>query len=253
MISLNLLPAPHHHLIAHRGARQEAPENTLASFKRAAELGFNWIEFDVRLTKDEGLIIFHDDNLDRTTQGSGLVIDHTLTQLKQLEAGSWFSPQFSDQKIPTLIETIPYLKTWHLIPVIEMKCQKNQDPALTKKLAYALADCLKEHWLHTSVFPMISSYDHTALLYYREKINQPALVGFLVDTLFPAHLALARKTPNSSLHCDQRYITPFEIKQLQKEAIPIFIYTVNHKQQAKAYLEAGAHAIFTDTANLMSS
>lgn len=253
MISLNLLPVPHHHLIAHRGARQEAPENTLASFERASEAGFNWIEFDVRLTKDDRLVIFHDDSLERTTNGKGLVINHTLAELKQLEAGSWFSASFSHQKIPTLIETLAYLKIWNLIPVIEIKCTKNQDLALTKKIAYAVADCLKQYWIHTPTFPMVSSFDHNALLYYRERLNQPALVGFLVDTILPTHLELARHTLNSTLHCDQRGLTPYEVKLLQKETIPLFIYTINNKKTAQAYLEAGASAIFTDNINLMSS
>jgi glycerophosphoryl diester phosphodiesterase len=237
MISLNLLPAPHYHLIGHRGAPKQAPENTLASFKRAAELGLNWIEFDVRLTKDDELVIFHDDKLERTTNGTGLVINHTVAELKQLDAGH-------QEKIPTLIETIPLLKQWHLTPVIEIKCAKNQAIDLTQKIAYAVADCLKVHW--NGPIPPVSSFDHKALLYYRERLGQDVPIGFLVDDIYPEHIELAHKTPNSMIHCSQRYVTPQRIQTLQKENIPLFIFTVNDKALKDAYLEAGATAVFTD-------
>lgn len=248
MISLNLLPAPFHQLIGHRGASIDAPENTLASFKRASTLGLNWIEFDVRLTKDEELIIFHDDKLERTTNGSGLVIDHTLAQIKQLEAGSWFSAEFKDEKIPTLIETIPWLKAWNLTPVIELKCEPNQPLAAVQKLAYTLADCLKKHWTH-SVLPMVSSFEHQALLYYLHRLNKPALVGFLVDDLKPQHIDLAHQIPHSTLHCSAEYLSPQRVQTLQKEGLPLLIFTVNDKALSEAYLKAGAYAIFTDCAS----
>lgn len=245
MISLNLLPAPHNHIIGHRGAPKKAPENTLASFKQAAQSGLNWIEFDVRLTKDDKLVIFHDDTLERTSNGKGLVIEHTLAQLRDLQAGSWFSPEFSHEKIPTLIETIPYLKTWNLTPVIEIKCKENEDPHVVKKLAYAVADCLAQHWTHGPL-PMVSSFDHSALLHYRDKLEKPALIGFLVDDICDEHIQLVTHTPNSMIHCNQKDVCAQRVQELATQKIPLFIYTVNNKELGKAYLEAGAMAIFTD-------
>ena len=250
MISLKLLPTPHSHIIGHRGAPKQAPENTLASFKRAFELGANWIEFDVRLTKDDELVIFHDEKLERTTSGQGCLIDHTLAEIQQLEAGSWFSSEFSDQRIPTLIDTLPYLKAWGLTPVVEIKCEKNQESALTKKIAYAVADCLQHCWIANQMLPLVSSFDHSALVYYRERLKQPALIGFLVDDIYPEHIQLVHQTPNSTLHCNQRYVKPEAIKALKKEQIALFIYTVNDKTLGQAYLEAGATAIFTDYPDL---
>src|SRR3972149_9393656 len=97
-------------VIAHRGFSGQAPENTLASFKKARELGSDMIELDVRFSKDGHMVVMHDDTLDRTTNGRGKVADYTLKELKQLDAGSWFAPQFSDERIPNLNEVLELAK-----------------------------------------------------------------------------------------------------------------------------------------------
>src|SRR5438105_2353760 len=88
-------------VVGHRGAMGYCPENTMASFERALALGADWIELDVHLSRDGELIVIHDETLDRTTNGHGLVRDHTLAELKQLDAGD-------GQQIPTLDEVL----TW---------------------------------------------------------------------------------------------------------------------------------------------
>lgn len=80
------------HIIAHRGASAYAPENTMAAFRRAAEIGAPEVETDVGYTKDRQLLLFHDNTLERTTNGAGLPEDYTLAELKQLDAGSWWDP-----------------------------------------------------------------------------------------------------------------------------------------------------------------
>lgn len=83
------------HLIAHRGASGYAPENTMVSFERAVAMGATEVETDVAFTRDGALILFHDETLERTTNGSGLPEDFTLAELKQLDAGSWHDPKLS--------------------------------------------------------------------------------------------------------------------------------------------------------------
>ncbi|MFA6666334.1 MAG: glycerophosphodiester phosphodiesterase family protein [Armatimonadota bacterium] len=96
--------------IGHRGIAAEAPENTLASFARAIELSPDMIECDVRHTKDDNLIIMHDPTVDRTTDGSGCVAKMTLEEIKTLDAGSWRSPQYAGERVPTLDETLALCK-----------------------------------------------------------------------------------------------------------------------------------------------
>jgi glycerophosphoryl diester phosphodiesterase len=90
----------------HRGNADECPENTLASFRSAIELGVDVIECDVHRSADGGLPVIHDHLLDRTTNGSGLVRDHTLAELKRFDAGSWKHPRFAGERIPTLGEVL---------------------------------------------------------------------------------------------------------------------------------------------------
>ena len=89
-------------IVAHRGSSADRPENTLASIERAIQAGATAIEVDVRTTKDGQLVILHDATLDRTTNGSGLLVDKTLEEVQHLDAGSWFDAKYRDQRVPTL-------------------------------------------------------------------------------------------------------------------------------------------------------
>ncbi|HOZ48423.1 MAG TPA: glycerophosphodiester phosphodiesterase family protein [Candidatus Hydrogenedentes bacterium] len=97
-------------VIAHRGASAYAPENTLAAFELAIEQGADWFELDCYLSKDGKLVISHDRDVERTTDGTGYVQDLTLAELKALDAGSWFSPEFAGERMPTLGEALDLAK-----------------------------------------------------------------------------------------------------------------------------------------------
>ena len=92
--------------VGHRGSSADRPENTLASFARAIEVGATAVEMDVRTTKDQQLILSHDAELNRTTNGTGLIADKTLAELKTLDAGSWFDPKYKSERIATLGEAL---------------------------------------------------------------------------------------------------------------------------------------------------
>src|SRR5882672_765563 len=116
---------------AHRGASGYAPENTLAAFRLAAELGADMIEFDVHLTADDRLVVLHDDTLDRTTSGSGYVRDHTWDEICRLDAGGWYAPQFAGQRVPLLEDVLSWAREAGMPLSIEMKrpnAALNRDP-----------------------------------------------------------------------------------------------------------------------------
>ncbi len=97
-------------VMVHRGVISAAPENTIPAFQTAVELGFEWIEIDVRLTSDGQHVLLHDHRLDRTTNGSGPVHENTAAEIKQLDAGSWFAERFKGEKVPTLKEALAFCK-----------------------------------------------------------------------------------------------------------------------------------------------
>src|ERR1700694_1997865 len=93
----------------HRGAMSLAPENTLAAFALAREVGADGVEFDVQMSADGELVIIHDQPLGRTPEGGGAVANHSLAELKQLDAGRWFDARYAGERIPTLQEVIDLL------------------------------------------------------------------------------------------------------------------------------------------------
>ena len=135
-------------IIGHRGAAGYAPENTLDSIKTAAEMGFDWVEFDVKLTKDSVPILFHDETLDRTTNGHGKVADTTFEEIRELEAGSWFSDGFAGVQVPSLEETIEVLIDLNMAVNMEIKPCPNRD----KETAEMAIPCLHRRQLQVSLF-----------------------------------------------------------------------------------------------------
>ena len=97
-------------IIAHRGASAYYPENTLVSFEGAMALGADMVELDVQLTSDGEVVVFHDEKITRCTDGRGRIADHSLAELKKLDAGSWFDKKFQGEKIPTLAEVLNVCK-----------------------------------------------------------------------------------------------------------------------------------------------
>lgn len=95
--------------IAHRGASGHAPENTIPAIEMAIDMGADMIAIDVHITKDGEVVVLHDEQVDRTTNGSGNVHDFTFEELQQLDAGSWFSPEYAGEKIPSLDEALKHI------------------------------------------------------------------------------------------------------------------------------------------------
>src|SRR5271170_3859449 len=108
-------------VIAHRGASGYAPENTLAAFQRAVELGAGFIETDLHLTRDARFVAIHDSTLERTTGGRGGVQDFTLAELRELDAGLWFDRQFSGQRIPTIEDVLAFSQKHDVIFYLDAK------------------------------------------------------------------------------------------------------------------------------------
>ena len=123
-------------LIAHRGFSSKAPENTLAAFDKAIGAGFTNIELDVQLSSDGMLVVIHDEGLDRTTDGQGLVAKTSLEELRKLDAGTWFGKNFVNERIPTLREVLErYQNKAHLH--IELK---STEPELANKVLREIKD-----------------------------------------------------------------------------------------------------------------
>src|SRR5688572_11167984 len=108
-------------VVGHRGAMGYRPENTLASYEHALELGADWIECDVHLSRDGVPVVIHDETLDRTTNGHGLVRDHSLAELKRLDAGAWFGAEYAGERLLTLHELLEWARARDTVVDVEVK------------------------------------------------------------------------------------------------------------------------------------
>ncbi|MBN1561898.1 glycerophosphodiester phosphodiesterase [candidate division KSB1 bacterium] len=135
--------------IAHRGASGHAPENTLAAFVRAAELGADGIEFDVQLTRDGVPIVLHDYTLERTTNGAGFVLDRRFDEIAELDAGAWFAPEFAGLAVPTLDQVLDYGKDKLLLNV-ELKKSPRPDELVERVCSQIVRHDILEQCLITS-------------------------------------------------------------------------------------------------------
>src|SRR5918998_577244 len=127
-------------VFGHRGAMGYAPENTFASFALAVEQGVDAIELDVHLTADDEVVVIHDHHLERTTSGRGLVREHTLAEIRALDAGSRFDARFAGERVPTLAEVLDWARDRCVLDV-EIK----GGPAPYPDIAAHVVDLIRRH------------------------------------------------------------------------------------------------------------
>lgn len=135
-------------IIGHRGSSTLAPENTLAAIQAGLEAGATAIELDVQITKDGHPVCIHNATLPRTTTGVGWVVEHTLAELKELDAGSWFSPDFAGQRIPELGEALAAIPS----PIwvnIHLRAHENESDRCERSVCQAIstAKCESRTWV----------------------------------------------------------------------------------------------------------
>jgi glycerophosphoryl diester phosphodiesterase len=243
-------------LIAHRGAKSYAPENTLSAFMLAKEKGASWIEFDVQMSADEQLFILHDDDLRRTTDGKGLAREYILAELKTLDAGSWFSPKFSNEKLPSLEEALNCLKNIGLSANLEIKACG--DLEYDRRLAEKTCELLKALPKDFPVKILVSSFSFEVLEIVREKLPDWPLAMLLDVTKwkhflkhFPEIKALYQRLNCCSLNINQDILNKDRVRDLDF-AEQIAAYTVNKPERAHALFAWGVNAIFSDQADLLS-
>ncbi|MEH6476988.1 MAG: glycerophosphoryl diester phosphodiesterase [Sneathiella sp.] len=227
-------------VIGHRGASGLAPENTIASFKKAAEVGTQSIEIDVMITSDDQCVICHDTNVNRCTDGTGPVLLKTLEEIKFLDAGKWFSGAFAGQQIPTLQETTDLLTKLNMSLNLEIKPTDGWEVPTAKIVGQELKANLP-----SDLPVLLSSFNIEALVTTGEIV--PHLPrGYLSDAIpyeWERRLAEARV---DSLHCDANFVTEDAIKAVQDAGYRFLAFTVNDPAHAKQLLDWNIDAIITD-------
>lgn len=193
-------------VIGHRGAPGYAPENTMASFEKGLELGADLLELDIHMSQDGELVVMHDANVSRTTDGQGCIEGMRLAEIKQLDAGAWFGARFRGQRVPMLTEVLAWAKD--RVPlIIEVKRDQQSVAGIEERLV----ELLRAHGMLSRV--MITSFDHMSVKLVKEL--EPALAtgihytARLVDTVGVARAALA-----DSVRFDWRYWTAEVVEEV---------------------------------------
>lgn len=224
--------------IAHRGASGTRPENTLASFRRAMEIGADYIELDVRPTSDGIAIIMHDASVNRTTDGAGLVSDLTRAQLELFDAGAWFAPEYAGERVPTLSEVIDL--TGDRIPLsLEIKASGVEEQAVA---------AIRES-KHPDSF--ISSFGEDILRGVRE-IDPHLPLELLVGDA-PSSPGGIREVLLRAQELDARIVAPpygeitRELVAAAAEAgLALVCWTVDSRDDMRRMLDLGVRAITTN-------
>jgi glycerophosphoryl diester phosphodiesterase len=228
-------------VIGHRGAAAAAPENTLAGIRKARELGATWIEFDVKLTSDHEAILFHDDRLDRTTDGRGAVALTPLAAIRRLDAGSWFGPAFRGEPVPTFEEALGLCAELGLGLNVEIKpCRRRE--AETAAVAVAM---LLRRWPKDLPAPLISSFAPECLRVAREMAPEVPR-GYLADRLPRAWRDLMARHGCASLHLNRRWLGVRQRAAVTAAGVPLVLYTENDGARARWHLENGVTSVITD-------
>ncbi len=233
-------------LITHRGGAGHGPENTLAAIRIAKEKSAQWIEFDVQLTQDGYPVLFHDAMLDRTTTGSGRLSDHTLAELKELDAGKYFSEAFAGEQIPTLEEAIKLCAELELGMNIEFKHSEERGQALVAETLKLVA----KNWPDHLTPPLYSSYEFSTLAHLR-KMDDHVFIGFLVADWEAQYLAMAKALNCYSVHLPISQITDHGVKFIQSAGYKVLTFTINDVDLADKLLKLGVDSIFSDISDLL--
>ena len=228
-------------IIAHRGANRFAPENTLAAFLKAKQLGFNWVEFDVMLSADHELVVIHDEELMRTTNGTGQVIHYPYSMLSELDAGSWFHPDFANERISTLQTVLNFLFTHGLSANIEIKALQNCNELIATKIL----NVLQKNEGHFVSPPLISSFSYEVLQIIHNNAPQ-YLLGFLMDKWLPHWQKKCDELQCVTVNANSRILTPERVQEIKLSNRQILAYTVNNIKQAEQLFSWGVDAIFSD-------
>ncbi|MCA1009594.1 glycerophosphodiester phosphodiesterase [Halobacillus halophilus] len=226
-------------IYAHRGASSLAPENTMAAFELARSAQAEGIETDIQLTKDQIPVLIHDENLRRTTNGTGFVQDYTYTELRLLDAGSWFSPEFSDCYIVTLDEFLRWFKEQPMFLNAELKTNVIE----YKDIERIVYEALKKY--NVVERTVISSFNSDTLIRMKQ-INPSIKTAFLTSTKMINLPDYAKSLGADALHVKHRLLDKKLVKSCQKEKLNLRVYTVNRPSHMKKCYQLGIDGIFTD-------
>lgn len=224
---------------AHRGASGYYPENTMISFEKAIEMGCTGIETDVQMTKDGVLVLIHDEMVNRTTDGAGFVKDFTYSELRRLDAGSWFSKEYANHKIPSLEEILLLVKNTNIQLNIEIKSGVIEYEGIEQKLI----DTVYKYNMDKQI--IFSSFNHYSMVKCKE-ISKEIKTGLLYMEGIYKPCRYAKFVGADALHPYFYALNGEIIKEAKEEGLMINTFTVNDTNYMEYFYQLGVDGIITN-------
>ena len=228
-------------VLGHRGAGIHAPENTLAAIRCAAALDLQWVEFDVRQSLDGTLVLMHDETLERTTNGRGLLKHASIADLRKLDAGKWFSSDFANEPIPTLGEAIDLMARIGVAANVEIKLSPDDDP----RIGAAVGELLIHNWPADFPPPIISSFAAGPLEAARDTVSElPRML--IVNALSEDWHEQIKRLDCHYINTNHETLTLEAAQEVRATGIELLSYTVNDPARAQEIFSWGVAAVFSD-------
>jgi glycerophosphoryl diester phosphodiesterase len=227
--------------IAHRGASGHAPENTLAAFKMAVELGAQFIETDLQMTRDARIVAIHDATVNRTTNGRGQVNKMSLAEIRGLDAGAWFlsddGRSFKGERVPIMDEILKFAQGADIPFYLEMKPSDSWGMELSMSGALTTSGEIAR--------AVVISFDATALVAMR-RAAPLAMTGLLVERPTKQTVTHAVEVGARQLLPKANAITPELVATAKGQGLGVVAWTVNEEEEMRKLIAAGVDGIITD-------
>jgi glycerophosphoryl diester phosphodiesterase len=224
-------------IIAHRGAAGHAPENTLAAFERAVELGTGFIETDLHLTRDGQFVAIHDSTLDRTTNGKGTVHEFTLAEIRKVDAGLWYDRSFMGEKVPTLEDVLEFGRKHDVVFYLEVKYEAAWG------MHHALVAALQK--TQSAARTIVISFDPKTIGAIRS-LDPSLMVGILVEDPKIDAVKAALDVGARQVCPKWTLITKELVARAHDAGLQVVTWTVNQVEEMQLMIAAGCDGIMTD-------
>jgi glycerophosphoryl diester phosphodiesterase len=237
---------PYPRVAAHRGGGRLAPENTLGALAVGASFGQRMVEFDVKLSADNLCFLLHDDRVDRTTNGRGAACNMRYEALAGLDAGSWFDPKFSGERLPTFGQAAARCRQLGLYANVEIKPCAGRE----RETGHQVAAQAQRGWYDAAVPPLLSSFSFEALRAARDAA--PELPRGMLYGGVPADWRAQTEALGCvSLHADHARLSERLVAEIRASGLRVLAYTVNDPARARKLLTWGVDIICTDRIDLI--
>jgi glycerophosphoryl diester phosphodiesterase len=228
-------------IIAHRGYSSRYPENTLSAIRAAVEAGADMVEIDVQLTKDNAIVVMHDQSVYRTTNGAGLVKDLTLEQIRSLDAGSKFDPKFAGELVPTLEEALDAVHGQAMLN-IEVKNVGSEGARTFMAQQIAALVSRKNYSAHVQVM----AFDSDFMQEMRQTAPGMSMALLAINNSFGSKRRQAVNLKMDGLNLLHNTVSADEVRDLHKAGIKTHVYTVNRQNSMLKALRKGVDGLITD-------